>query len=148
MRITRNTRNDRGSALVEFALTTLLVLVLVFSVWETIMIVYTYNVMAGAAKEGVRYAVVHGAGNSVLCTAPCTGTCTTTVGCVQNVVQDYAKYSFHDVSALTATVTYPDGSSQAPNRVRVVVTYAYQPYFSLGWTPPTVKAAAEGRIMN
>jgi len=148
MRITRNAQRERGSALVEFALTTLFVLVLVFSIWETIMIVYTYNVMAGAAKEGVRYAVVHGSGNSVLCSAPCSGTCTTTVGCVQNVVRVYAKYSFHDVSALTATMTYPDGSTQAPNRVRVVVSYVYKPFFALGWTAPTVNAAAEGRIIN
>jgi hypothetical protein len=148
MRMTRRNHNERGSTMVEFAMTIVFVLVMVFWAWELIMLVYTYNVMAGAAKEGVRYAVVHGTGNTVLCSAPCTGTCTDRAGCVQNVVQDYAKYSFHDVSGLTVSVTYPDGSVQPPSRVRVVVQYAYQPYFTLPWTPPTLNAAAEGRIVN
>lgn len=148
MRISTDLRGARGSTLVEFALTIVFVLVLVFYAWEVIMMVYTYNVMADAAKAGVRYAIVHGTGNTVLCTAPCTGACGTRTACVQNVVQDYARYSFHDISHITITVTYPDGSAQPPNRVRVVVAYPYQPYLSLGWTPPTIHAAAEGRIVN
>jgi hypothetical protein len=139
---------DKGSALVEFALTVLVVLVVVFWAWELVMLLYSYNVMAGAAKEGVRYGIVHGSGNSTLCSPPCSGACGTSASCVTNVVRNYAKYSFHDMAGMRVTVSYPDGSNQTPNRVRVVVQYPYKPWFALGWSPPTINAAAEGRIVN
>jgi hypothetical protein len=47
---------------------------------------------------------------------------------------------------MTVTPTYPDGSSKPSSRVRVVVTYPYQPFFGLGWPTVTVNAAAEGKI--
>jgi hypothetical protein len=65
-------------------------------------------------------------------------------------VKTYAKYSLHDTVPMTVTVSYPDTANppanQAPNRVRVVVTYPYQPFFGLGWPSVTVNAASEGRI--
>ena len=139
---------DAGQALVEFALTVLVVLVVVFWAWELVMLMYTYNVMAGAAKEGVRYGIVHGTGNSTLCSLPCSGVCGTSSACITNVVTNYAKYSVHDISGMTVTVTYPDGSAKTPNRVRVAVSYPYVPWFALGWSPPVINAAAEGRIVN
>lgn len=147
-RIRRRTAPSGGSALVEFALTATFMMFVVFFIWEMVMLMYTYNVVAGAAKEGVRYAIVHGSGNTAPCTEPCVGTCASGSACVQSVVQMYAQYSFHDVSGMTVNVTYPDGSAQTPNRVRVEVSYPYQPIVDLGWEPPVVNAAAEGRITN
>ena len=141
-------RRDRGVAAVEFALTATFVMFVIFFICEMVMLLYTYNVIAGAAKEGVRYAIVHGSGNSALCTPPCEGTCSSGVACVQSVVQTYAQASFHDLTGMIVTVSYPDGSTQTPSRVRVEVSYPYQPIFALGWSPPVVNAAAEGRIAN
>lgn len=148
MRRTVKRSRQAGQALVEFALTVLVVLVVVFWAWELVMLMYTYNVMAGAAKEGVRYAIVHGSGNSTLCSPPCTGACGTPNACVTNVVTNYAKYSVHDISGMTVTVTYPDGNNKTPSRVRVAISYPYAPWFALGWSPPVIRAAAEGRIVN
>jgi hypothetical protein len=53
----------------------------------------------------------------------------------------------HSTSTMTVTVTYPDGSSAAPSRVAVDISYPYQPFFGLGWPSVTVNAAAAGRIM-
>jgi Flp pilus assembly protein TadG len=143
-------KNEAGQASVEFALTIVFLVLLIFGIIEMVMMLYTYNVLADSAKEGVRYAVVHGnlnaspSGPSCPCSAidgaPGTG-----------LVKTYAQYSLHDTSTMTVTVTYPDTANppanQAPNRVRVEVSYPYQPFFGLGWPTVTVRAAAEGRIM-
>lgn len=139
----------RGQASVEFLLTIILVAVAIVWVFELVMLIYSYNVFADAAKEGVRYAVVHGSGNSAS-SGPLSGSasdCTTNVTAVKAVVLNYAKYSFHDVSGAAVTVCYLDGTNQPPNRVRVTVSYPFIPFTNLGWNPPTIRAAAEGRIV-
>jgi TadE-like protein len=152
----------RGQAQVEFALVIVFLMILVLSMIELITLMHTYNVLADAAKEGVRYAIVHGSRNSNPSgpTCPCSdidgpaappGT-VPGYGSGLGVVRTYAQYALHDMTGLTVTVTYPDSgnppANQAPNRVRVVVAYPYRPFFNLGWPTVTVNAAAEGRIAN
>ena len=156
----------KGQATVEFALTVLLFMLLVVGAMEMIVLVYTYNVLADAAKEGVRYAIVHGSRNGFPSGPGSTGDIDglpapigTTGGCAVDgsgcasgygVVKSYARYSLHDTTNMNVVVTYPDTgnppANQAPNRVRVVVTYPYQPFFGLGWPSVTISAASEGRI--
>jgi acetylornithine deacetylase/succinyl-diaminopimelate desuccinylase-like protein len=99
---------------------------------------YTYVALAQAAKEGVRYAIVHGSNSS----SPST---TGSTDAVKAVVQKYA-----NVCSACITVTYTadpgtTNDNDPPNRVRIVVTSSFSSLFS-GWTPSTVRAAAEGRI--
>jgi hypothetical protein len=63
-----------------------------------------------------------------------------------NVVKDWARYTFHDISALTVTVTYPDSTSEAPARVRVQVVYTFIPFTALPISP-ALGAVSEGRIV-
>jgi Flp pilus assembly protein TadG len=146
-----NNRKDTGQATIEFALTAVFVMVVLFGAIEMILLIYTYTVLADAAKEGVRYAVVHGTGvGASNCSGPGGGgvTCSdSTATNVTTTVSNYTKLSFHDSTAMTVTPTYPDSSSVAPNRVRVTVTYVYQPFLRLSWNTMTVYAAAEGRIV-
>ena len=164
---TKRLRSDRGQATVEFALVVIILFVMVFSIVETIFFVSTYNVLANSAKEGVRYAIVHGANNSQASgpTCPCVdidgppapaGTIPG-YGSGYGVVKTFAQYSMHDITGtnMTVTVTYGPTDTPAvtplnktPNRVQVVVAYPYKPFFGFGWPTVTVNAAAEGRIMN
>jgi Flp pilus assembly protein TadG len=149
-------KGSRGQAQVEFVLTILFVLLLIFGIIELIMLIYTYNVLADSAKEGVRYAIVHGCDFD---SSTCSGTCAFAALPPQNACTDanadnvkawarnFARASLHDTSAMAIAVNYPDGSSDAPNRVQVAVSYPYQPLFGLGWPTVTVRAAAEGRIV-
>ena len=57
-------RGEKGQAAVEFALTVVFLMLLIVGFVELVMMLHTYNVIADAAKEGVRYAIVHGAGNT------------------------------------------------------------------------------------
>lgn len=144
-------RRQAGQSTVEFALTIIIVMVVLFGAIELTIMIYTYNILADSAKEGVRYAIVHGTGvGAANCSGPGGGgiTCTDSTGAnVQTAVNNYTKISFHDNTAMTVTPTYPDSSSAAPNRVRVTVSYVYQPFLRIGWPTMTVNAAAEGRIV-
>ncbi len=158
-------RSDHGQALVEFALITIFLFVMVLSILEMVMFMHTYSVLADSAKEGVRYAIVHGANNAQASgpTCPCadidgppapSGT-VAGYGSGYGVVKSFARYSLHATGGMTVTVTYGPADTPAvtplnktPNRVQVVVAYPYQPIFGLSWPTVTVNAAAEGRIMN
>lgn len=146
----------------EFALVIVMLMIMVLSMVELVTLMHTYNVLADAAKEGLRYAVVHGSGNSVPSgpSCPCGDIdgpaappgSVAGYGSGYGVVRTYAQYSLHDMTGLTVTVNYPDTANppanKAPKRVQVVVAYPYRPFFNLGWPTVTVNAAAEGRIMN
>ena len=151
-----------GQAQVEFALIIVFLMIMVLGSIELISLIHTYNVMADAAKEGLRYAVVHGSNNSTPSgpSCPCAdidgpaappGT-NPGYGSGYGVVATYAQYSLHDLTGMTVTVNYLDTANppanQPPNRVQVVVAYPFRPFFNLGWPTVTVNAAAEGRIMN
>ena len=148
--LSRRLRGERGEAQVEFALSIMVVLITIFFSWELLMAMYTASVMADAAKEGVRYAIVHGSSSS-LCSGPNpSNPCAYDAPAAEvvNTVKNYAKASMHDTSAITVTVTYPDGNNQPPSRVAVVVTYQYVPYIRLGFFTPTLTTKAAGRIVN
>lgn len=104
----------------------------VFWVFELGWLMYTYSVMADAANEGVRYAVVHSGGDS---------------SGAQTRVATFAATSLHDVSALSTTVTFPDGNASPPNRVRVTVSYTYVPWLKGFINTPTMSTYAEGRMI-
>jgi len=159
-------RSDRGQAQVEFALVVIFLFLLVLAILEILFFMHTYNVLADSAKEGVRYAIVHGANNTYAAgpTCPCAkidGAAGPSLAAAEDptntygVVKTFAQYSLHDTTAMTVTVTYGPADTppvsplnMTPNRVQVVVTYPYHPFFGLGWPTVTVNAAAEGRIMN
>lgn len=139
----------RGAGQIEFILSILTILFVLFAMWEVIMIVYTMNVMSDAAKEGVRYAIVHGGGN-INCSGPnpsadCTNPDPAATRVI-DVVKDYARFSLHDTTAIIVTVDYLDGISTSPARVRIEVSYDFVPYTALNLRP-TLRTAAEGRIV-
>jgi Flp pilus assembly protein TadG len=125
-------RDQRGQALLETPLTFLIIFMVVFWVFELGWLMYTYSVLADAAYEGVRHAAVRSGGDSI-------GT--------QNTVKTFAAASLHNVSAIAVSVTFPDGNATPPNRVRVVVTYAYLPYLPKYIFAPTLQTYAEGRMV-
>jgi Flp pilus assembly protein TadG len=125
-------RRQSGQALIEAGLMMVVIVMVVLWVFELSWLMYTYTVLADAANEGVRYAVVHSGADP-------TGT--------QATVKNFATASMHDVSAISISVTPPDGSYTPPNRVRVTVTYAYVPYLPKYIGAMTMTTYAEGRMV-
>src|ERR1700742_1369312 len=116
-------REDRGQARVEFALSILTILVVLFMTVELCSAAYTYVVLSEAVNEGVRYAIVNSADSG--------GAGTTAK------VTSYAAQSLHDMSGMTVDVEYPDGQT-VPGRVQVTATYPYLPYVGFMTAPPTM----------
>ena len=150
-----SSKHDRGEAMIEFAVSLLFILLFMLGMIEIVMLLHTYNTLADSAKEGVRYAIVHGSGNAspsgptggTASSPPCTSAnASSSATNVQNAVLGYAQLSFHSTSAMNVYVCYFDGDNYAPHRVGVVVSYPYQPFFGLSWPSLTVNAAAQGRI--
>ena len=146
--------------MVEFAFVVVFLFVLFVSILQTILLMHVYNTLADAAKEGVRYAIVHGTGNSA-CSGPGLPSATPPVSCsdtsganVKTAVTNFAAVSFQNVRASDVTVDYnPNSANGAACNVpgclvRVTVSHIYAPLFGLGWASFTLNAAADGRIMN
>ena len=134
--------DTKGEMAIEFALTLPAIFFVILWFFELIMAVYAYTVISDSAKEGVRYAVVHGAlsGNPSGPVCPCAA--------VENVVKGFAQGSLHDVSGLTVTVSYPDLTLNLPSSmVNVNVTYTYVPLINLPGLARTLKVGGQGRIV-
>src|SRR5438067_13478470 len=118
MRLATRIRSPRqqDQSLRETALMIVVIFTVVFWIFELGWLMYTYSVMANAANEGVRYAIVHSGADP-------SGTA--------DRVKTFAATSLHDVSAISVTVNPPpDGDYTPPHRVRVIVTYTYIPWLS------------------
>jgi Flp pilus assembly protein TadG len=145
-------KSQCGQSAVEFALMISVLVLLLVGMLELTMFVYTYSVLADAAKEGVRYAIVHGASVSGATSgdassAPWPACTTQASGSLLTTVQTYAAASLHHPSSMHVYACYPDGSNKPGNAVQVSVNYLYQPLFGLGWPKVNVAANSAGRIM-
>jgi Flp pilus assembly protein TadG len=139
-------RDAQGSAMVETTLSILLVMSMVFWGFELCLLCYTEAVLENALRMGVRYAIVHGA-DSTSCSGPSSGCGDPSGADVIAVVQKYAANSVNNVSGMTVTVNYPDGSSAALSRVIVSFKYPYVPVLTLPGMSPTLQGVSEGRIV-
>ena len=120
-------RADRGSAIIEFSLISFMFIILLLSVVEMGRMILVYTTIANAARAGARYAIVHGADQTVSSSGP-GSPCTCTP--VQTVVQNFASAGLVNTSLLTTTVNYPDGTNIPGSRVSVTVSYPYDPLVS------------------
>src|SRR6186997_3393043 len=77
----RTLSDNRGQALLEFLLTSVMLLTTIFAAVQLSVFVYTYSVLAEGAKQGVRYAIVHGSTSSVNSTTD-----------IENAVKRYVNY--------------------------------------------------------
>ncbi len=138
---------ENGTILLEFSLSVWTLFLVTFLIFEFCMSVYTYSVLGDAAREGIRYAVVHGTDNGS-CSGPSSGCGDASGSNITAVVNSYATVSFHDLGGMTVTPSWPDGTSTPSSRVVITITYPYIPYLQVpGFDAPTMKITAEGRVV-
>ncbi len=139
-------RDERGSILIETALGFMIIMAMVLGIVEMSVMAYTYGALEDATREGVRYACIHGMDSST-CSGPSLG-CADASGA--NVVSDVTTYAGNyvgNLSSMTVTVSYPDGTSTATSRVQVAIAYTYQPLFLNSLGSHLLQVSSEGRIM-
>lgn len=139
--------SESGSVAIETALSFMLVMTMVLGIIEFSVMAYTYSVLGEAARQGVRYATVHGSASSN-CSGPSAGCPDSGAANVVNSVTTYANNYARNVSGMQVKVTYPDtGGSTAPSRVTVAITYTYQPMFHVMGAGPAFRVSSQGRIL-
>lgn len=113
-------RRDAGQAMVEFALVIVFIFLLFVGILQMILLMHAYNTLADAAKEGVRYAIVHGTGTGkASCSGPGTVpsvnpsvACTDSKGTnVVNDVANFAGMSFQNIVTTNYQCATPSGDS-------------------------------------
>ena len=111
-------RAAAGQTLVEFCICVLVFFMLVFGVVDLARGVFAHNTIAHCAREGVRYAVVHGA-TSASPVGPTANDAT-----LASVVRGFATgLSSNSVAVLSS---WPDGNNTG-QVVNVTVCYSFQP---------------------
>lgn len=117
--VRRFRREEDGGSLVEFAIVfTFMFVPLMFGALEFGRATYVKSSVTAAAREGVRYAIVHGDESGSDTTATKTG--------VTTYVTGRAK-----LTPLTITTSFPDGDNLAGMAVKVRVAYIYTPVLTL-----------------
>ena len=118
-------REESAQALVEFALTLPIFLLLVTGIFDVGRAVWQENTLAYASREGTRYAIVHGASGN-----PIAGPCTTCLNPVSNnlsYVVNAVTSNAVGVYNIDVTVDYPDGGNNRNQRVTVDATAPFVP---------------------
>jgi len=117
--------DERAQALVEFALVMPIFLLLVTGILDVARAVWQENTLAYAAREGTRYAIVHGASGN-----PIVGPCSVCLNPVSNNLANVTSAvttAAVGVYNIDVTVDYPDGGNNRNNRVSVDVSAPFVP---------------------
>ena len=118
---------QRGQSLVEFALLLPVMILIITGLFDVARAVWQENTLAYAAREGTRYAIVHGSSGSPAAdpTEPCDTICSN----IKTVVQQAAV----GVPNVTTTVSYPQtrGSTPCASRGCTVIVTAAAPFIPL-----------------
>jgi Flp pilus assembly protein TadG len=112
--MSRTKKRQKGSVLVEYGLVFLLFFTTVYAIIEFGRYVYVFNVIAGATREGARYAIVHGSTSGAVATQ----------ADITTRVRSWALGL--DSSALNVTVTWTPGNTPG-SKVRVQSAYNLLP---------------------
>jgi Flp pilus assembly protein TadG len=116
---------ERAQALVEFALVLPVFLLLVTGIFDAGRAVWQENTLAYAAREGTRYAIVHGAsGNPIV--GPCSSCVNPVTANLANVTNAVTTNAV-GVYGINVTIDYPDGGNNRNQRVTVDATAAFTP---------------------
>jgi hypothetical protein len=78
---------EQGSALLETALSTLMLFTFIFAMMEASLAAYSYYAISQYAREGTRYAMVRGASWGTNCTAPGPPVCIAQTADIQTYVK-------------------------------------------------------------
>jgi Flp pilus assembly protein TadG len=108
-------RNSAGQTLVEFAMVASVFLLLLFGIIQMAYAVYNYNTVCSAAREAVRYAIVH---------SPTSATPATIAQIQQIAINNAISLN---TSQLSVNVSWPaDGNLPSQQDAQVQVSYQYQ----------------------
>lgn len=124
------TTMSRGQTGVEFAASALVMLTLVFGIFACSMMIYAYNFVSDAARDAVRYAIVHGAQSLSPATA--------------NDIEQYVLNMANGLNQNNLNVNTTWTPNNNPGSVVAVqVTYNFEPLFPLSSTTMSLTSSSQ-----
>ena len=143
--------SEKGSSLVEFAIASSILFVMLFGILEFSFAFYSYNFTAEAAKETARYLSVRGSNSCVSNSS--LANCNYTSNDVSAIVQGLNYPGITSIATCSANAgacaSWPDGDNNPGHNVKVVVNYSFPlsiPFLSA--TQLNLKSTAEMVISN
>jgi len=135
-RFLRARQGERGQALVEFALLLPLMLLIITGLFDVARAVWQENTLAYAAREGTRYAIVHGSAGSPAAgpdNPNCGGSTPPPDQVICTEIPRVVREAALGVQNVTVTITYPVilGSTPCADRNCLVVVDATAPFVPL-----------------
>jgi Flp pilus assembly protein TadG len=121
----RQRRRFFGQNMVEFALVAPLFFFTIFGVLEGGWLLYNQNEITNAARDGARYAAVHGTESQGLSDAGDIAAYTVDTDDVKAAI--VKRLSISNPDSIQVTVTEPDGDMVPGHHVKVSVSYRYIP---------------------
>jgi Flp pilus assembly protein TadG len=128
---------QKGSYMVEYSFVIITFVFVLFGIMEFGRIVSAYNILAGATREGTRYAIVHGSKSSSVATAT-------------DIEAEVKRWCLGmDSSSVVVTTTWPNGNSNAPGQpVKVQSSYTIVPFVRFVGASITLTANSQMVISN
>ena len=141
IRIVGRKDGEAGSALLEFAIATAVILTLLFGIIDVGRALYAYDWVSDAARRGTRYGMVRGTGS-------CTGSpelpdCRATAGQISTYVMsnavgiDPSQVTITPLCWVPASTNFSQPPCTAPNTIKVTVQYRFafiSPFVPMSWT--------------
>jgi Flp pilus assembly protein TadG len=115
-------RDEAGESMISFAISASVLFGFLFGLIYMCLAFYTYSWISEVAREGARYAIVHG----TTCETSAGASCEVTASQVNSYVSGLGLPNVGGGTA-TPSASYPDGGEAPGDRVKVTVTYSF-PY--------------------
>ena len=157
-RLLKAGKQEHGSSLVEFAISTSLVLALILGIMDVCLALSAWHFVSWAAQSGTRYAITRGAKwSGTSCSSTTTQACDATAANVQSYLQSLAPPGVTASGVLVTTTwpgTTPGGKACSTANgdgclVQVTVNYSFN--FILPFLPTsgaTLKSTSEQVIQE
>jgi Flp pilus assembly protein TadG len=130
MRTLRRTAGFAGQTYAEFAMVVLPTIVLIFGIISFGMTVYTWSFLSNAARDAVRYAIVHGSKS----TSPATA----------DDIQTYVRNEAQGLTASAIDVSTTWNPDNNPGSVvSVQVSYTFRPFYPFNGVSLPLSSSAQ-----
>ncbi len=148
-------RSEEGSAILETAMSIIIMLVFIFGVMETGFALYSYHFISEAAREGTRYAIVRGSTAGAACASYNSSACKASTTDVTNYVKNigFPGINPSDLTVNPVWSVYPKGTScpgtppcNSPGN-QIAVTVQYNFHLNVPFIPPYTYALSSTAAM-
>jgi Flp pilus assembly protein TadG len=139
-KLCRSASAETGQSLLEYAATFSILMGLTFVFVEACMAFYSYGMIAEAAREGSRYAIVRGS----TCVNGAQASCVASSSQINSYVTGLG---FPNIGGgkMNVSTTFPDGGQSPGSRVLVQVSYQFP--ITLPYVPPSALSIASSSEM-